>query len=62
VIYAALGVTLGTLIEGFVVINITNFDYGSAFLDVVGKYSARSSIGQVSGLDVVVYTPSQISH
>jgi hypothetical protein len=41
-------------------INITNFGYGS--LDVVGKYTARSSPGQVSGLDVVVYTPTQISH
>ena len=49
-------------IEGFVVIDITNFSYGNASLDVVGKYTARSSTGQVSGLDIVVYTPSQISH
>jgi hypothetical protein len=62
VIDSALGVASGTPIEGFVVINITNFGYGSASLDVVGKYTARSSTGQVSALDVVVYTPSQISH
>jgi hypothetical protein len=62
VIYAALKVAPGTPIEGFVVIDILNFSYGNASLDVVGKYTARSSGGQVSGLDVVVYTPSQISH
>jgi len=62
VIDKALGVTSSTQIEGFVVIDITNFSYGNASLDVVGKYTARSSTGQVSGLDIVVYTPSQISH
>jgi hypothetical protein len=62
VIDAALKVAPGTPIEGFVVIDILNFSYGNASLDVVGKYTARSSTGQVSGLDLVVYTPSQISH
>jgi hypothetical protein len=60
VIYKALGVTAGTPIEGFVVIDILNSSYGNAFLDVVGKYTARSSTGEGSALDVVVYSPLQI--
>jgi len=62
VIYAALKVAPGTPIEGFVVIDILQSSYGNEFLDVVGKYTARSSGGQVSGLDIVVYTPSQINN
>ena len=62
VIYAALKVAPGTPIEGFVVIDITNFSYGSVSLDVVGQYTARPSGGQVSALDIVVYTPSQIQN
>jgi hypothetical protein len=60
VIYAALKVAPGTPIEGFVVIDILNSSYGNEFLDVVGKYTARSSAGQVSALDIVVYSPLQI--
>jgi hypothetical protein len=62
VIYKALGVTPGTPIEGFVVIDIGNSSYGQEFLDVIGKYTARSSTGQVSALDLVVYTPSQVQN
>jgi len=47
VIYKDLNITPGTPIEGFVVIDILNSSYGNEFLDVVGKYTARSSSGQV---------------
>jgi hypothetical protein len=62
VIYAALKVAPGTPIEGFVVIDILQSSYGNEFLDVVGKYTARSSTGQVSALDIVVYSQSQINN
>lgn len=57
-IYRSLGITPGVLIEGFVVIEVPS---GLA-LDVVGKYTARSSAGQVSGLDIVVYSPTSVTH
>jgi len=30
-------------------------------LDVVGKYSSRASTGEVSSLDVVIYSPKEIT-
>ena len=46
----------GTHIEGFVVIEIpTTASSPALLLDVVGKYTARPSNGEVSSIDVVVY-------
>jgi hypothetical protein len=59
-------------IEGFVVIEVprtrvtVETGRGSALvllpLDVVGKYSARPSTGEVSTLDLVVYNPTETTH
>jgi hypothetical protein len=46
-------------IEGFVVLEIPAGDR-QPLLDVVGKYSARPSNGEVSTLDVVIYSPKEI--
>jgi len=52
----------GTHIEGFVVIEIPTTASGPALLlDVVGKYTARPSNGEVSSLDVVVYNAKRIT-
>ena len=59
-IYSSLRIVPGTLIEGFVVPQILSFSYGSGSLDVVGKYTARATNGQVSALYIVVYTPTQV--
>lgn len=53
------GATVHT--EGFVVIEIPVNPNQQAFLDVVGKYSARPSTGEVSSFDVVVYSPREIT-
>jgi hypothetical protein len=53
------GATVHT--EGFVVIEIPVNPNQQTFLDVVGKYSARPSTGEVSALDVVVYSPREIT-
>lgn len=51
----------GSHIEGFVVLyQESPISNRPLSLDVVGKYSARPSNGEVSSLDVVVYTPTQI--
>jgi hypothetical protein len=60
VIYRALKIAPGTPIEGFVEINMSNFSWGSVALDVVGKYTARPSTGQVSALSIVVYPLQQV--
>jgi hypothetical protein len=62
VIYTALNLTPGTPIEGFVEIVIQNSSYGNEFLDVIGKYTAAPSGGQVSAMDIVVYSASNIGH
>jgi len=48
-------------IEGFVVLEPEPWIPEPLILDIVGKYSARPSNGEVSSLDVVVYTPTQIT-
>ena len=53
------GATVHT--EGFVVIEIPVNPNQQTFLDVVGKYSARPSTGEVSSFDVVVYSPREIT-
>ena len=57
VIFGLLTITPGTHVEGFVVLEIPP----QLFLDVVGVYSARASTGEASSLDVVVYSPKEIT-
>jgi hypothetical protein len=62
IISRLLDISPGTHIEGFVVLEIPRTsNQPQLTLDVVGKYSARPSNGEVSGLDIVVYSPKQIS-
>ncbi len=61
-IFRLLNVRPGTHIEGFVVLEIAvNPNQPQTSLDVVGKYSARPSTGEVSSLDVVIYSPKEIT-
>jgi hypothetical protein len=60
VIYRALRISGTPPIEGFVEIVILNSSYGNEFLDVVGKYTAAPSGGQVSAMAIVVYSASNI--
>jgi hypothetical protein len=60
-IFLALDTGATTHTEGFVVIEIPVNPNQQTFLDVVGKYSARPSTGEVSSLDVVVYSPREIT-
>jgi len=60
-IFRHLDMSSRTHIEGFVVIEIPVNPNQQTFLDVVGKYSARPSTGEVSSLDVVVYSPREIT-
>jgi len=61
-IFRLLNIRPGTHIEGFVVLEIaTNPNQPQTSLDVVGKYSARPSAGEVSSLDVVIYSPKEIT-
>jgi len=64
-IYSLLSIEPPAHIEGFVVIEVVpevRLGIAALPLDVVGKYSARPSTGEVSSLDVVVYSPMQISN
>jgi hypothetical protein len=63
-IYSLLGITVPTRhIEGFVVLQVPVIASQPALsLDVVGKYSARPSNGEVSSFDVVVYEGKQINN
>ena len=47
--------------QGFVLIEIPVNPNQQTFLDVVGKYSARPSTGEVSSFDVVVYSPREVT-
>jgi hypothetical protein len=61
-IFRLLKITPGTHIEGFVVLELAiNPNQPQSSLDVVGKYSARPSTGEVSSLDVVIYSPKEIT-
>ena len=61
-IFRLLNIKPGTHLEGFVVIEIpVNPNQPQQSLDVVGKYSARAFTGEVSSLDVVVYSPKEIT-
>jgi hypothetical protein len=60
-IFRLLDMSNKTHIEGFVVIEIPVSPNQQPFLDVVGKYSARASTGEVSAVDVVVYNPREIA-
>jgi hypothetical protein len=61
-IFRLLRIASGTHIEGFVVLEIAvNPNQPGTSLDVVGKYSARASTGEVSSLDVVIYSPKEIT-
>ena len=61
-IFGLLNIRPGTHVEGFVVLEIaTNPNQPQTSLDVVGKYSARPSTGEVSSLDVVIYSPKEIT-
>jgi len=52
----------GTHIEGFVVLEIAVTRTSQGRLsNVVGKYSSRASTGEVSSLDVVIYSPKEIT-
>ena len=52
-----------THLEGFVVIQVPVFKGQPVLtLDVVGKYSARPSDGQVSSFDVVVYSGKRVEN
>ena len=60
-IFRVLDTGATTHTEGFVVIEIPVNPNQQTFLDIVGKYSARPSTGEVSSLDVVVYSPREIT-
>ena len=61
-IFRSLDMSAKTHIEGFVVIEIKpDGNQPSLSLDVVGKYSARASTGEVSSLDFIVYSPKEIT-
>ena len=56
------GITPGTHVEGFVVLEIAvNPNQPQVSLDVVGTYSARAFTGEASSLDMVVYNPKEIT-
>ena len=59
-IFRVLDSSATTHIEGFVVIEIPVNPNQQTFLDVVGKYSARPSNGEVSSFDVVIYSPREV--
>ena len=60
-IFRVLDTSATTHTEGFVVIEIPVNPNQQTFLDVVGKYSARPSTGEVSSFDVVVYSPREVT-
>jgi hypothetical protein len=61
-IFRSLDMSAKTHIEGFVVIEIKlDGNQPPLSLDVVGKYSARASTGEVSSLDLIVYSPKEIT-
>ena len=71
-IFSLLGIATPSHIEGFVVVEVPPTEVPTPTgkgrhavllpLDIVGKYSARPSTGEVSALEVVVYSPTQISN
>ena len=67
VIYAALERSAQSHVEGFLIIEVppvsTTGAAGGAspLLDVIGKYTARQPTSEVQTLDIVVYSPEQIT-